>query len=187
MGIIFGANTEDFRSVFPMAVIILTPNSSRTMDRTSLLQFLAVLIGSIRGDDEIRETIRLLWKLTNEGMRIVLIHQNPLDMISIHTRTEGQVKELIATAMPDLTDILIRCRPGLVPDALHGDALTFVVWVFQQGSVVRNPKPVVSLRERTLIRATFAFVRIRAALRKLRRANGEWLTPKRRRKARPRP
>jgi hypothetical protein len=126
----FGAKPGDFVEGLPIAVLIRSPLDGTALDRSWAIKFLTVLVGSIRGLDQIADAADIMRRLVESGVHIIVQERCPVDMFASHQSIEAAVTAAVEKAAPELSTRTLRLRPGVTPDFSHDNSLTTVIWVF---------------------------------------------------------
>lgn len=120
-----GREQEDFFTLHPTGVLVLSPLPSEKLDKEWLFKFLAIALGSYLNHQNVNESLRVLLKFVQEGLVFAIQGETVIPEVN-----ELYCEQAVKQAFPHLKDERFRLRIISTDDPLHSNARTIIVWVF---------------------------------------------------------
>lgn len=132
------STTQDFVSVHPKAVLVLSPLNKDVVeeDKTWLGRFLAVALGSYLNHQEIRQTTTLLSEYLEAGVLFVCHAGVTTDYFC----DEDFCSKQVARAFPEVITQKPRLRIVVAEDPFHANVPTCIIWVFPANTLEQLSK-----------------------------------------------
>jgi hypothetical protein len=124
----------DFLTIYPKAVLVLSPLPSKELTDDWFVKFLAIAVGSKLGHKHINYSQDLITKFEKSGMVSAIRGDVKDQELTDATFCEQQVNK----AFPNVVDGPHRLRFIQIDDALHSKVMTTIAWVFPQAASLIN-------------------------------------------------
>ena len=116
----------DFLTIYPKAVLVLSPLPSKKLTDDWLVKFLAIAIGSKLGHKDINNSFDLISKFGKSGMLSGIRGDVQRHKLKDAIFCEQEVKR----AFPNIVNKPYRVRFVQIDDSLHSNILTTIIWLF---------------------------------------------------------
>lgn len=116
----------DFLTIYPKAVLVLSPLPSKELNDDWFVKFLAIAVGSNLSHKDINHSQDLITKFSKSGMVSGIRGDVKDQELTDATFCEQQVNR----AFPNVVDGPHRLRLVQIDDALHSNIMTTIAWVF---------------------------------------------------------